>query len=307
MSWTALSATLNCHTLNTTATDIENNTANGLLYPLASFSALEVSGPDRFSFLQGQITCDTRRLEKGESLIGAHLNLKGRIEASFIAIPTGETLQLVLPNGQAGYLLKLLQKYALFSQVQLQENQASYPFLHWTEQSPHTSFNNPHIPAINLGIAAREQVTRIFANQNIGSENDALAILARNGLVLVEQTQRDRYLPQELNYDAIDGISFNKGCYKGQEVVARIHFKGKVKKRLAAFTTQQAVPDNAVFYNDKQQKCAELITCYQTSKNPDISFGNVLLKPPETEPKPLHLEQNDGLKLTLVSLPYAIN
>ena len=117
MSWTQILPTLDREFLATSATDIESNEPNGRIYLLESFSVLEISGADRFSFLQGQATCDIQRLENGEPLLGAHLNLKGRIEASFIAIAIDESVQLIMPNGQAAYLLSLLQKYALFSQV----------------------------------------------------------------------------------------------------------------------------------------------------------------------------------------------
>ncbi|MCG8672268.1 MAG: hypothetical protein MI867_22875 [Pseudomonadales bacterium] len=287
---------------------IRSQQANQGLFPLESYSTLKVSGDDRFSFLQGQVTCDMDRVSKGEALLGAHLNLKGRIEASFIAFNSEDSVLLMLPKNQTEHLLQILQKYALFANASLEICDDFLPFLGWGNDNclSQLIYRNSSIPQICLGLLSKEQLENLAPDTPIGTEQDALAILARNGFIIAEEQQRAQYLPQELNYDMIDGISFDKGCYKGQEVVARIHFRGQVKQRCQPFAANQEIPPGASVNNDRAASCGQSINYVPPSVSSHSGYGCVLIKTSETESKTLHLEQNDEAELQLLSLPYAI-
>ena len=275
------------------------------MYPLPGFACIAVSGPERFSFLQGQVTCDMRRAEQGEILLGAHLNLQGRIEASFLVFPQNERVLLLLPDSQAHYLQALLQRYILFAKAELNAVTAALPYLLWpTEAGPEgDAYELVQGNNLFVGITDPDGADLLLKRYPPGTEEEAIAIMHRNGLLLVDEPQRGQFLPQELNYEQIDGVSFNKGCYKGQEVVARLHFKGQVKQRLIGFYCEGAASAGAAAVDSSGKKCGTLVHTTTTSSG---TLGCALLRVSDWESNSIFLEQNDGPQLRLLPPPYAI-
>ncbi len=144
--------------------------------------AILVEGPDAFSFLQGQLTCDLTLLKKEYPLRGAHCNIKGRVEALYDIFLKEAGIILVTPEDVIAHALEKLQFYARFSKVKLS--------------------------IISLDYAIEKKRPRLYP-QTLG-----------------------RFLPQELGLDQTDALSYSKGCYIGQEVVARVHYLGKLKREL---------------------------------------------------------------------------
>lgn len=305
MSWHTVLAQLEQPPASSGLQPLIDNIPSGLIYPLTGFACLAVTGPERFTFLQGQVTCDMRRVEQGESLLGAHLNLQGRIEASFILLPQADRIVILLPASQRDHLRALLAKYILFAKADIVEDDAALPFLLWTDatEPPQDSYELVQSLGVVLAITDAQGAESLVTEYRVGAEPEALAILHRNGLYLVEQPQRGVFLPQELNYEQIDGVSFNKGCYKGQEVVARIHFKGQVKQRLTGFYCNAQAATDTTVVDDNGKKCGTLV--HVTPLDADC-IGIVLLRVSDRESRRICLEQNDGPQLRLLPPPYAI-
>ena len=305
MSWQQVLSEIEYQPATTGPEYLLNNRPSNLLYPLAMFSCLAVTGPERFRFLQGQVTCDMKRVEEGETLLGAHLNLQGRIEASFILFPQEDRVLLVLPQDQAEHLKSLFQKYILFADAQLNDAPDCLPYLTWPEKTPGDNPGFELVQANNvfINVTSVENAEAVLKQQPVGRVDEALAIMDRNGLFLVDEPHRAAYLPQELNYEQIDGISFNKGCYKGQEVVARIHFKGQVKQRLTGFHCDTPVEAGTTVVDADGKKCGEIVHQCPLGGG---SIGCALLRTGDWESKGVFLEQNDGPELRLLTPPYAI-
>lgn len=228
------------------------------LVPLSYRGLVSVTGPDAVKFLQGQLTCDLRQLAAGHALTGAQCSLKGRVITSFrlaagseqqvlISLPTE-----VLPSLQAG-----LQKYSVFSKETIED--ASCQWLALGLMGPqadeilarHTglrlardgdSGHGDGLLAIRLDTHCYEcwvHSDRIEALwqalagdcRPVDSQRWQLADI-RRGRAEVYAASSEVYTPQALNLDLTGAISFSKGCYTGQEVVARLHYKGTPKKRL---------------------------------------------------------------------------
>lgn len=289
----------------TSGGDLQDNRPNGHLYPLDGFRMLAITGPDRFSFLQGQVTCDMDRIAQGEALLGAHLNLQGRIEAGFVIFPENDRLLLLLPVNQVDHLKALLQKYILFAQAEFAAADDLLPYLYWakTETDEDQGYQLPNSSNVYLHYGDQALVAALLPKHPIGTEDHALAIMDRNGFLLIDDSMRGKFLPQELNYDQIDGISFNKGCYKGQEVVARIHFKGQVKQRLQCFSCAADIAVGSPLVDDNNNKVGEVVHSIAFNKG---SIGCILCKVSLSESISPCLEQNDGPELKLLTLPYAI-
>lgn len=242
------------------------------LIPLPSLGTLSLTGPESGKFLQGQTSTDFREIEKGRVLPGAICSLKGRVLFSFIAIPDAENVLLVLPADQLEAALTHLKKYALFSRTQLTDTRPGIalagvigPDAEAIAQSlvgtapaaGRMAKNDNGKWAVRMGADNRyllglpaETLAREWpalqqdATQKIrvGAESLWWAADIRDGFASIFAASRGLFQPQELNYQALEAVSYNKGCYTGQEVVARLYFRGKLKQRLYRLQADASPP-----------------------------------------------------------------
>ena len=173
--------------------------------PPLSFSALTLQGADAEKFLQGQLTLDVTKLElEGRRLPTAICDLKGRVQFGlWIMRRSKDAFELIVSHDLSDALLKHLKKYGAFSKISL--------------SSPITL-----IPAVINGQPDFEVETR----------NDELAwqqIAISNGQAWITQLTAGLFQPQELRLHQRNGVDYDKGCYLGQEIVARLYFRAKPK------------------------------------------------------------------------------
>lgn len=183
-------------------------------------------GEQAQDFLQGQLTCDLRDLAPGQSRLAMHLSLKGRAMVSLRVSRRDDGFDLVTPATKADDVLNGLKKYALFSKVVLAKDEQRQVIGLTAE---------PDDEAIALGGPGEPRWFRLStdtAPSAAGTAADWLALDIAAGEAHLYPGGEDLWLPQALNYDLLGGVHFNKGCYLGQEVVARMHFKGQMKQRL---------------------------------------------------------------------------
>ena len=241
------------------ATFLENNNVQfpqadksltAALYPVPQLSLLEITGSDSATFLQGQLTCNVKALREDNSFFAAFCNAKGRTISTLLIFKQAESFFLVLPTALKIKVQKKLQMYVLRSDVQLIDVNDDYCMsgLHGLpEQSndirlPTNDFSREHelikLPNSSyLMIATVKNSIRLWSEYlkkgwfaQSSSVWNYLTISA--GLVWLDDESSEVYIPQMLNLDKFGGISFDKGCYTGQEVVARTHYLGKAKRRL---------------------------------------------------------------------------
>lgn len=206
----------------------------------ATLAVLTIDGPDAATFVQGQATCDTRQLQPGAAMAGALCNLQGRMLVSFYAVAGADGLLLVLPRDRLLPVLQHLKKYAVFAKVVLRDAALAI--------TGGLGMPAAHPDALLLRPAA-DGTPRFLLLTATGAADNATdnaawhAAAISAGDLLVDNALAERFLPQALNYDLTGAVSFKKGCYTGQEVVARMHFKGRMKERLYQATADTgAVP-----------------------------------------------------------------
>ena len=302
---------------------------------LTEFETLNITGPDRLTFLQGQVTCDFTAIE-GKLLLGANCNLKGRASATFYAIDNAanETTQLILPIGQASFLKGLLDKYALFSKAELSventdhviigligEKSLAITGLSSLEDNQSVNIPQGNVSRVNntnlflcvvTTTLAQQWFDAISEDSNTGNN---LSITQQNtwnrqqiasGISHVTTDSQDLFIPQELNYDLIDGISFTKGCYKGQEIIARLHYRGSYKQRTCRFKCETDVepkPGTSIYGENTDQPCGQVIQSASTNEGIELL---AVMKVKTLESETFHLEQKNGPILHGLTLPYAI-
>jgi folate-binding protein YgfZ len=209
---------------------------------LDHFGFLKLSGVDAVTFLQGYTTCDLAALKDDSAQLGAVCNIQGRMLASFIAIRQGQDLILRMHNSLVPKTIAFLTKYIVFSKAELtdiSENFRCYGALNPESkpaESPYSVSNDNEAITIDLGNRKEQWTAQWTANNQTpvtnGMNEEWTDAELEAGLAWVDENSSEEYLPQMFNYHQLGGISFTKGCYLGQEIVARMQYRGELKKRL---------------------------------------------------------------------------
>ena len=270
---------------------------------LQNFSFIRIKGPDALKFLQGQVTCDMTKLEAGKVLIGAACNLQGRVIANFTLILDGEDCLMRTQLGMAEILIKTLEKYAIFSKVELilelkftrvlgllgaenkkllQETMESIP----NDSNSVKIFSDAIVTKLPGAIERFEVWIRgekFLADLKAKSRiNESIDKWKREemlqGIFHVTPKNSEKYTPQLLNYDVSGIIDFKKGCYTGQEIIARMFYRGKPKKRLFLLASDKSISnDPQVIYSLDGKSYGEEILEYCNaspgSKLPSLIFS----------------------------------
>ncbi len=226
---------------------------------LGGEALLQVDGPEATDFLQGQLTCDVRRLADGAVLPAAHLTPKGRAIATFLAWQVDSAIHLQFPRGLEEAVTRRLRMFLMRSKATIAPvgdevvrlglwgpaaAEAAAVLAPVPDGPMRRSVGDGGVVVLALpGAAARhelilpaaraaEVVTQLVDAGAVACPAAAWRLLdIRAGLGWVRRETGEAFIPQMLNYDLNDGISFTKGCYVGQEVVARLHHLGEVKRR----------------------------------------------------------------------------
>ena len=192
------------------------------------YSKILASGPDAFDFLQAQLSNDLRLLEERAELLSAWCNAKGRVICILRLRRTAGGYEMILPAELAEPVLKRLTMFRFRASVELEPAAAS-----------------PE----DLGIP--------------GSMDDWLLENLRAGLPEIWQAQSEQFTPHMLNLDRVGAISFDKGCYPGQEIVARTHYRGSSKRRTHRFESAEPVsPGDKV--SDGERDIGEVLNAIGT-------------------------------------------
>ncbi len=245
---------------------LSNELSSAFISPLPSFHVLKISGPDQQKFLQGQLTCDVATLTSERFLRGAQCDAKGKMWGTFHLLQAGEDLLWLAFRDELQASLAQLKKYGVFSKVSFTEAQQDYAVfgiggedsarllseLGYPQLSPgdQASVEGGYLLALAadhfllvLGIPAAQQLWQ-QQQARLAAPTRWLAQHIAHGIPYLEQPLINQYIPQQLNLQALDAISFSKGCYMGQEMVARTKYRGINKRAmylLSAKTDQTPV------------------------------------------------------------------
>ena len=253
---------------------------------LNHLSFLEINGKGAFDLLQGQITCDVNKVDSNNSCLGALCNAKGRIISSFILC--------LLEKGSYGLIghhktLKKteeeLQKYSPFYEVEINEN-LSFSFFGINKETFENTYNKKIVyPDNTIEIGGSTFISYLgkkfllaFCDKEGLSEFENLFELDANRIdwkldeilcqnVEISEENSGKYTPHELNYDVNNRIDFEKGCYTGQEVVARMHYRGKNLPRLnLAETPDLNITENMTLTDKEDKKIGKLVKVVNLDK-----------------------------------------
>ena len=285
--------------------------------PLASYGVIEVSGADARSFLHGQLSNDILHLPKNGAQWTAYCSAKGRMLAGFLAwAPAPDTILLACDRALVTPLVKRLRMFVLRAKVTVEDASERLsmagqigaatgpePFTH-SRVADTTLLGLPDALGVRRTLVVSDSAV---ANAPAADENEWARLMILMGEIWLTPATQDQFVPQMVNFDVIGGINFKKGCYPGQEVVARAHYRGAVKRRMYRATVNApAAAGQALFTGGPDgQECGLVANAALTST---VAGSEVLAVVPIQArlESAIHLGAPDGPLLTFMDLPYAI-
>ncbi|WP_374662288.1 folate-binding protein YgfZ [Inhella sp.] len=226
--------------------------AQGAL-PLPHWAVLRASGPDAASFLQGQLTQSVTDLKEHEARLGGYCNVKGRLQAGFILCrEDAETIDLLLPRELLAPLQKKLSMFVLRAKCKLAEAPSALHGLVGDAVPEDLPVWGRRSSLIRLPNALGQRRALTF---DAPAGADTLALEAWNwlelhaGVAWVVAATSEHFVPQMINWELLGGVNFKKGCFPGQEVVARSQYRGTVKRRAQLLLGATAAPGSELLQN----------------------------------------------------------
>jgi folate-binding protein YgfZ len=300
------------------------------LVKLQQTQLLLVQGPDASKFLQGQVTCDIKELGEGVTRLGAQCNPKGRILLTFRALQMdNETIALRLPASMMESAQKTLGKYIVFSKAKLHNANNEFAifglFGDSAAEAAKAFFTTS--PAENdsweqmdgsyliqlaenrfecwIPAAAADRFLTVLAPQTQKANAEQWQLLdIEAGIADIYPESYELFTPQELNYQLVNGINFRKGCYTGQEIVARLHYRGKLKRHMYRFEytdNQIPLPGTSIVNSETGQHAGAVVIAVRNQQDKVELLASLL-------DEQLDRAQVDKAaeKLNPLNLPYAI-
>lgn len=287
------------------------------LSPLIHLGIIALEGPDTKRFLQGQVTCDVLQLTPDLSMLGARCNPKGRMLTNFqLHELRDQQLLMVMDRSLITQTIDELSKFAAFFKVQLTDASEQYQLIGVAnfpvdrqEKIPTAASTYRYKDGRQLLIVPEEQAQSLWIQLSekataVGTEFWILQDI-QAGLGTLQTETSDMFIPQMLNLQALEAISFKKGCYTGQEIVARMKYLGKLKRKMYRATIQGGeLPSSgtACYLPGQEQSIGNVVKAVHADEN----SMELLLVLTETAPQgnQLIIGHGDIQSIQYQSLPY---
>ena len=297
--------------------------------PLPHLGVIRAVGADAANFLHNQLTQDILLMKPEQCRLAAFCNAKGRMQASFVVYQrAADEVLLICRRDLMAQTIKRLSMFVLRAKAKLSDASDEFQLLGLAGDAVNQAISaQALIPSLtqpwqHLAVGPADVLTlypalgqarALWLAPKDVTAPDAPALSealwqvgeVMSGIAWVEQATYEAFVPQMLNYESVDGVNFKKGCYPGQEVVARSQFRGTLKRR--AFIVHSDAPMRAgqeVFSSrDATQPCG-LIAQAANDGAQHVAIAELQLN--ATEHSSLHLGAADGAVLTLLPMPYTL-
>jgi tRNA-modifying protein YgfZ len=299
---------------------------------LAPLAVLRVAGADAVTFLQGQLTNDVAALAHGAAQFAAWCSPKGRMLANFVVRRIDdESFDLLLPAALAVTIRKRLGMFVLRSKVTIDDASAASVRLGIGGRDAAMAVREAFgvLPDLLRSMAAADAVVLSLPGERFvafTSPPSAPALwerlsararpvgfpvwqwlTVRAGIPVITPLTTDQFVPQAANLDAIDGVSFRKGCYTGQEIVARTQYLGRLKERLVLAHVDGLPPaPGARLYSHvfDAQACGTIVNAAAAPGGGSDLLA--VLQLAAAQGGNVRVDAPDGRNLELLALPYAL-
>lgn len=290
---------------------------------LRHLGVIRARGAEAASFLQSQLTNDVLTLGPERARLAGFCSAKGRLQASFwIVRPAPDELLLICAADLLAPTLKRLSMFVLRAKCKLDDASAELPLLGISGAglvpggaAPWQVQDSALGKTIRVPDAAGQP--RCIVIGATAAALPALPALALDtwrwldlqaGVPLIQAATADKFVPQMLNYEIVGGVDFKKGCYPGQEIVARSHYRGTIKRRMFLFDSDgDAAPGEELFdARDPGQPAGMVVNAAPNPEKDCSLLAEVKLATVADGKSQLHLGSADGPLLILCELPYTV-
>ena len=317
------------------ATEARHATETTIAVPLLHMGTIRSVGPDSAVFLHNLVSNEVKKLAPDAAEWNSFNSPKGRMIASFLMWPEAEGHALMLSADILPAFLKKFSMYVLRSKVKLSDASAELALIGVSGPDAASAVRaaGAELPSANMKqtLAAsglrciRLGETRYLLVAPVDAAPatyDALLgagaaragtaawqlTMIRAGLPLITAATQEEFVAQMLNYELIGGVNFHKGCYPGQEIVARTQYLGKLKKRtyrVALPAGAEAAPGMDLYAPDfGEQSAGKLVNVAPTAEGGSEALA--VIQSSSAEAGELHLGAPDGPRLSVLDLPYAL-
>jgi folate-binding protein YgfZ len=225
---------------------------------LEQYGLLQVTGDEARAFLHAQLTNDVEHLAPGTARYAGWCSAKGRLLATFLVVPAQGGFLLQLARDLVPVVAKRLSMFILRSKVKITDATSQWiQFGTWSPGEGAPLSVRDDGGAITVRIAPDRVLSLVpegIASEfkpDASADEWALAEI-RAGRPLIGQATQDQFVPQMVNLELAGGVDFKKGCYPGQEIVARAQYRGEVKRRMVRLRGAALQPGQEVFGDDGQ-------------------------------------------------------
>lgn len=314
--------------------ELQSAASGNIIADLSHLALLEVGGDDAVTFLQGQVTNDVKLLDGSNSHYAGYCTPKGRLLAIFHVFAHNNHLHLQYNGALREQIMKRLKMYVLRSKVTIADvtdsiirfgvagteaADALHRIFGSIPPEPHRLVSLQNATLLRLpGPGARYEVFTTIEHApglwvQLQQSCTPVGHTAwewqeiRAGIPDVTPDTLEAFVPQMLNLDALGGINFKKGCYTGQEIVARTHYLGKVKRRTQLGHVDAAtppMPGDKVYGADSAEPVGMVVSAAPAPAGGFDLLAEIRLE--SLEAGPVRLQDVDGPQMELVALPYQL-
>lgn len=296
---------------------------------LDQFGCIQVSGEDAQTFLQGQFSNDVNLVTPELGQLSSYCSPKGRILATFLLVQWQQAYWIIVPRELLEGILNRLRMFVLRAKVQLADCSDTYALLGLFTDEPaatdlpwaplpdipyHCESSNDYLQISLPGPLHRRLVLSEITTAINWLQMKSLSRVHAElwdwcdlaaGIAHIHADTQETYTPQMVNLDLAGGVSFKKGCYPGQEVVARTHYLGKVKRRMFRFmsTATEPVSIGHELLDSQKQVIGNVVACTRLQGG---NFYLLAVIPVEKAIEPIFLAGDANAALQLLDLPYTV-
>jgi folate-binding protein YgfZ len=292
---------------------------------LTHLGLMRARGADAASFLQGQLTNDVASLDARQARLAGFCSAKGRLQASFVVWQAAPDEFLLLCSASVlPAVMKRLSMFVLRAQCKLSDASAELPLIGAVGASARRSIDDAEVwearAAASGTVLRLPDVHGLMRCLLVGAPDAAdpapaptLSLDAwrwlevQSGLPTIEAATADQFVPQMLNFELIGGVDFQKGCYPGQEIVARSQYRGTLKRRMFLFDCDEPMlAGQEVFHAADPQQPAGMVVNAAAHPAGTGSSALIEVKLAALDGAGLRLSAPDGALLRRAELPYPV-
>jgi folate-binding protein YgfZ len=311
--------------------------ADGFVAPIVDLALIKASGAEAANFLHKQLTNDVEHLSQAEARLAGYCSPKGRLMATFLVWRSAEDIFLQLPRSIAAALQKRLQMFIMRAKVTLLDvsdeqlllglggHKAAAVLATWFDALPATPYAKlDHAMGTLLRVAdacgaaryqwlmskATAQTVCPVLAATLAQGDDAAWMLSQvhAGVPQIDLATQEKFVPQMVNFELLGGVNFKKGCYPGQEIVARSQYLGKLKRRttLVAIDDPSAKAGDELFSSlDPEQPCGMIVNAARNGAGGVDALVEIKLE--AIAQGAVCVGAVDGARVQFLPMPYALD